>query len=193
MAGPTVEGFSVTHAAILDGATNAYTVAPTVGDIYGVRSGSLDVDTDSYDNTGDDSILSTWSWFNFATLSIQSGYIPFELIQTLTGASITSSGTAPADFYSIPLWNESSLNQPVRPVLVRVPSKDQAGTPRVLDFVLFRVQFEPITFDGPNYKDGLLLNYSGKCLMSDKDETGTTLGTGKRAIGRIISRPTAGT
>lgn len=187
MSSPTVEGFSVSHAAILNGSVKAENAAAELSDIYGVRSGSLDVDTDSYDNTGDNSILSTWSWFNFATLSVQAGYIPFDLIQTLTGATITSSGTGPNDFYSLPLWNEASLNQITRPVLVRVPSKTSAGTTRTLDFVLFKVQFEPITFDGPNYKDGLLINYSGKCLMSSTDESGAALAD--RAIGRIISRP----
>ena len=183
----TVEGFSVTHAAILTGSTPAENQASQLTDIYGIRSGTIEVDTDSYDNTGDDSILSTWSWFNFATISIQAGYVPFNLISTLTGATITSSGAGAAAYYSIPLWNTDSLNQPTRPVLVRVPAKDSDGATRTIDFCLFKVQFAPITFDGPTYKDGLLLNYSGKALMSDKDEAGNTLSD--HAIGRIINRP----
>ena len=78
MATPTtiIEGFSLSHAAILDG-----TVAATeVADIYGIREGTLDVSTDSYDNTGDDQVLSTWNWINYATLSITSGFIPFDLL-----------------------------------------------------------------------------------------------------------------
>ena len=182
MAGPTVEGFSVSHAAILDGTTGA-----DLADIYGVREGSLEVDTDSYDNTGDDNVLSSWSWFNFATLSIQAGYIPFEMVQRLTGATITSSGTSPNDYYQIPLWNTASLNQPPKPVVIRVPSKDSGGNSRTLDFVLYKVQFEPISFDGPSYKDGLLLNYSGKVLMSSLNEVGGALSD--PSIGRIVSRP----
>jgi hypothetical protein len=178
----TFEGFSVSHAAILDGSTGAETA-----DIYGVREGSIEVDTDSFDNTGDDTILSTWSWFNFATLSITSGFIPFDVIALLTGNTITSSGTGLATQYEMPLWNEKSLNVPPRPVLIRVPSKDEDGNARNLDFILYKVQFEPISFDGPSYKDGLVLNYAGKALMSEKDEKGVALAGGDRAIGRLLN------
>ena len=184
-----VEGFSLSHAAILDGTTGAEAVN---GDIYGIREGSLEPDTDSYDNQGDDAILSSWFWFNFATITITAGYIPLDLIGLLTGQTITSSGASPNDYFSTPLWSDSSLNQPTRPMLVRVPSKDSAGAVRTLDFVLYKVQFEPFSFDGPSYKDGMLLNYSGKALPSTVDEKGATLttaGGAPRSIGRIVSRP----
>lgn len=174
----------MSHAAILDGTTGA-----ELADIYGVRSGSLDLDTSSFDNTGDDAVLSTWTWFNYATLTIDSGFIPFSLISTLTGAPLTSSGTAPDDYWSMTLWDEDALNTIARPVLIRVPSKDSTGAIRSLDFILYKVQFDPIKFTGPQYKDGLVLNYSGKALISDKDEVGADLS--KRAIGRLISRPRA--
>lgn len=179
---PIVEGFSLSHAAILNGSTGA-----EAADIYGVREASLDIDTDSFDNTGDDTILSTWSWFNFATISVQGGYIPFDLVALLSGAVLTSSGVAPADYYNLPLWNINSLNQPTRPMLIRVPSKTSAGAVRNLDFVLYKVQFDPISFDGPSYKNGLVINYSGKALMSTLDEKGAALS--EASIGRIISRP----
>jgi len=72
-------------------------------------------------------------------------------------------------------------------MLIRVPAKDKNGNIRTLDFVLYRVQFGPFSFDGPSYKSGLLLNYTGRAVMADKDETGTTLT--RRAIGRVINRP----
>jgi len=115
------------------------------------------------------------------------GLLVDSTIALLSGATITSSGTAPNDFYSMPLWNESSLNQPTKPVLIRIPSKDSAGVVRTLDFVLFKVQFEPINFDGPSYKNGLLLNYAGRALLSSVDEKGTALP--EKAIGRLVSRP----
>jgi len=191
MASPIVEGFSLSHAAILDGTTGAEAVD---GDIYGVRSGSIELDTDSYDNTGDDAILSTWYWFNKATLTVQSGYVPFRTIALMSNSTVTSSGTAPNDFYNLPLWEQRSLNVPPRPVLIRVPSKDKDGVVRTLDFVLYKVQFQPFTFDGPTYKDGLLLNYTGTALMSDKDEKGgavldSVTGQPSKQIGRLVSRP----
>lgn len=194
MATPIVEGFSLSHAAILDGTTGAEEVD---GDIYGIRSGSIELDTDSYDNTGDDAVLSTWYWFNKATLTIQSGYIPFKTIALLTGsdvASTTSGSGSNNQVYSMSLWEDRQQNVQPRPVLIRVPSKDKDGVLRTLDFVLFKVQFQPISFDGPTYKDGLLVNYTGTALMSDKDETGADVldsvtGAKTRAIGRLVSRP----
>lgn len=201
MATQIYEGFSLSHAAILNGTDG---VEEPWGDIYGVREGSIEVDTDSYDNTGDDAVLSSWFWFNFATVSITAGYVPFPLIASLSGQTVTSStggevdpGNASYDpeTHSLALWNESSLNQPTRPMMIRVPSKDSDGNIRVMDFVLYKVQFEPFGFDGPTYKDGLLLNYSGKCLMSEKDEKGADLPfkadgvTIEKSIGRLINRP----
>ena len=184
MTSTTVEGFSLTHAAILDGATGAEEVD---GDIYGVRTGTIAVDTGNYDNTGDDAVLSSWFWFNFATLTVQAGYVPFSTIALLSGSAITSSGADPDDYFSLPLWEEASLNQPPRPVLIRVPSKDKDGLIRTLDFVLYRVNFGPFNFDGPAYKSGLLLNYTGRAVMSSKDEAGNDLP--QRAIGRLVNRP----
>ena len=184
MPAPTVEGFSLSHAAILNGTTGA-----ELADIYGIREGTLEVDTDSFDNTGDDSVLSSWQWFNFATVTVQSGFLSLDMLALLSGSTITSSGTAPDDHYSIPLWSEKSLNTPSRPMLIRIPSKDTTGATRNLDVVLYKVQFGPISFDGPSYKNGLVVSYSGKAVMSDKDEKGVALSD--RAIGRLVSSPRA--
>jgi hypothetical protein len=186
-----VEGFSITHAAILDGTTGA---EATNGDIYGVRDGSVDVDSDSYDNTGDDAVLSSWYWLNFANISVQAGYVPLDLLALLSGETLQSSGSGSNDYYWLPMWTNDSMNQAPRPMFVRMPSKDSGGVPRTLDFVFYKVQFAPFNFDGPSYKDGLLLNYSGRALLSDKDEKGANLlksGVPYRAVGRIISRPPA--
>jgi len=180
MSNSIIEGFSISHAAILDGETGAEDA-----DIYGVRDGSLAVDSGSFDNTGDDSVLSTWLWFNFATVTITAGYISFDVVALLQGGDVTSSGSAPDDYYSVSLWDEESLNQPPRPLLIRVPAKDSLGVARVLDIILYRVQFDPIKFTGPQYKNGLTADFGGKALMSSVDETGETLA--KRAPGRLIS------
>lgn len=186
MTDKVVEGFSLTHAAILDGTTGAEEVN---GDIYGVRTGTIAADTGSYDNTGDDAVLSSWYWFNFATITVQAGYVPFDTIALLAGSTITSSGSGASDYYWLPLWEEASLNQPPRPMLIRVPAKDKLGVARTLDFVLYRVTFGPFSFDGPSYKSGLLLNYSGRATLSTVDEKGASLGEGRRAIGRLLNRP----
>jgi hypothetical protein len=178
------EGFSVSHAAILNGSTGAEEVD---GDIYGVRTASLEANTGNYDNTGDDFVLSSWFWIDNATLTVESGYVPFKTMALLSGATVTSSGSAPNDTYSLPLWDETSVNQPTRPVLIRVPSKDSNGLARTMDFILYKVIFAPFSFTGPSYKEGLLLSYSGRAVLSAFDEKGTPLA--KRAIGRIINKP----
>jgi hypothetical protein len=182
MVSPIVEGFSLSHAAILNGTTGA---EEATGDIYGIREGSLEVDTDNYDNTGDDSVLSSWQWFNFATVTVQSGYISFDLYALLSGVTLTTSGSGSAMSVNAPLWNEASLNQPTRPMLIRVPSKSSTGTVRKFDIVLYKVQFAPITFEGPSYKEGMLVSYSGKAVMSSVDEKAAALSD--RAIGRLVS------
>lgn len=187
MSQPTVEGFSLSHAAILDGSTG---VEEVNGDIYGVDEASLDPDSDSFDNTGDDTVLSTWSWLNFATVNVRGGYVPFQLLSLLTGETLTSSGADPDDHLSIELWTDRAFNQPPRPMLIRIPARDSAGAVRTLEFVLYKVQFDPITFDGPTYKDGLKVNYTGRALLSDNDETGSDLG-GYKAVGRLVSKPSS--
>lgn len=184
-----VEGFSLTHAQILDGRTAAEDVLTDggYGDFYGVRTGTIAADTGSYDNTGDDFVLSSWYWINFATVTVQAGYVSFDTISLLAGTPITSSGTDPNDYYSLPLWQDNSVNQSPKPMLIRLPAKDKDGNIRNLDFILYRVQFGPFSFDGPSYKNGLLVNYTGRAVLSDRDEMGNTLA--RKAIGRLLNRP----
>lgn len=191
MAGFRAEGFSISHAAILNGTTG---VEETFGDIYGVRSGSLELDQDSYDNTGDDTILSTWNWGNKVNVTVQGGYIPFETIALISGSSLSSSGAGASKVVSLPLWEQRQMNTAPRPMLIRVPSKDSDGNVRNLDFILYKVQFQPFSFDGPSYKEGLLLNYNGSALFSDTDEAGNAVldsvtGQPTKQIGRLISLP----
>ena len=95
--------------------------------------------------------------------------------------------TSAADLHSVPLWTQKSLNQPTFPMVLTLPSKDASGSLRDVHIGLYRVQFKPFSFQGPAYKEGLMLNYSGKALMADTDEQGNKLA--EDAIGRIISVP----
>lgn len=182
MPSPIVEAFSISHAAILNGTTGA-----DLADIFGVREGTVEIDSDSYSNTGDDSILSVWNWFNLATVTVTSGFLGYDMLSLVTGDTITSSGTSPNDYWNIPLWSQTSLNQPTRPILLRCPSKDSAGNARSLDFVLYKCQFGSISFDGPSYKNGLSVSWTAQALMSTVDEKGATLTN--PSVGRLVSRP----
>jgi hypothetical protein len=180
-----IEAFSLSHAAILDGTTGLEEVD---GDIYGVNNGSLTPDTDSFENEGDDQVMSTWSWLNFADVEVQAGYLPFKLISLMTGEPMTSSGVAPNDFYEIELWTDRSFNVARRPMFLRMPAKWADGSVRELEGVLYSVSFAPITFDGPAYKEGLKVNYAGQALLSSKTEDGTDLVTYK-AVARFRDIP----
>jgi hypothetical protein len=187
---PIFEGFSVSHVSILDGATTAEDAALTLGtDVYGVRSAALTPDSATFDNEGDDAILSTWYWFNFATLDVVSGYISLPVLAALTGRPISSSGAGANVKYDFDLYHEDMFNVSRRPVLVRIPSKDASGNVRRLDFVVYSMQFGPFTFNGPAYKAGLEVTYTGRALSSIHDETGTPFSDGKKRVGRMISGP----
>lgn len=295
----TVEGFSLSHAQILDGTETFEEALDRTDlegwDIYGVNEASLDPDTDSYVNEGDDVELSVWNWLKGANLTVQAGYISFPLLENLTGETVTESGgtsevqtltatgpptagsftatfdgqpatvpynataaqlktllaglsnldadqvtvtggplpgtplvvtfdlafgdvpalvinntgltggtvavstTTPgtggqdATTYSMPLWTERSFNVAPRPMLIVVPSRDSLGAVRSFVFGLARVQFAPVTFDGPKYKDGLKVNYAGRALLSGLDETGGpwTDSPGVKRVGVMLSRPAA--
>lgn len=97
---PIVEGFSLTHAQICDGTTtfiDALVQSVSQGlDIYGVNEASLEPDSDSYENQGDDTTLSRWNWMNFATLTVQGGYLSMPLLENLQGTPIEEiEGTVP--------------------------------------------------------------------------------------------------
>lgn len=186
---PIVEGFSISHAQILDGETSfvdALTDSVSEGlDVYGVNDGSLDPDTDNYDNEGDDTVLSRWNWLNNASVEVQAGYVSFPLLEKLTGRTVKESGEDDDKQFEIDLWHEDSFNMPPKPLMLVCPSRDQNGTTRNLIIGLYKVSFDPLTFDGPSYKDGLKANYNGTALLSGSDELGESI-QGKQ-VGKLIS------
>ncbi len=191
-AGTPFEGFSLSHAAILSGTTGAEGAS-----VYGVRNGTISTDQGNFENTGDDVVLSEHFWINFANVTIEEGFIPFSTIATITGTTVTSSGIAGADYYAIPLWTLSSMNQVTQPLAIRVPAKDAGGQIRTLDFILYRVQFQPFNFTGPSYKTGLSCSIAGRALFSTVNEIGGLLpvsyggssATAGMSIGRLVSLP----
>ena len=118
-----VEAFSLSHVQILDGATafaDVTTGSNAWGDVYGVNDASLDPDTDSYDNEGDDVVRSTWNWLNKAEIAVQAGYVSFALIANMTGRTISSTGSGDSIVYGIDLWHEDDFNVPRKPMIIRV-------------------------------------------------------------------------
>lgn len=184
-AGTPFEGFSLSHAAILSGTTGA-----EVSTIYGVRNGTISTDQGNFENTGDDIVLSEHFWINFANVTIEEGFIPFSTIALITGTTVSSSGASPNDYYALPLWTLNSMNQPTQPLAIRVPAKDAGGQIKTLDFVLYRVQFQPFNFTGPSYKTGLSVSIAGRALFSTTNEIGVALPSSyPQSIGRLVAWP----
>lgn len=82
----TIEGFSITHAALID--KNAPANLREI-DMYAVRTASLAPDLGNVDNTGDDGVLSTWNWFNFATFNLVQGYLSLDQYARMSGTEVT--------------------------------------------------------------------------------------------------------
>ena len=190
-----VEGFSLSHAQILDGTEtfeNAVTRtnATTDGwDIYGVREASLDADDDDWANEGDDDTLSRWQWLNFVEVEVQSGYFGFKTYERITGRTTTTTSTGAATIYRADLWHEADNNLPSFPMLLKMPSRDARGSVRSLLIGLYRFQPGPVSFDGPQYKEGFTVSYTGTGVKSLYAETGTAFSDGKKRCAAIISMP----
>jgi hypothetical protein len=186
-----VEGFSLSHAQVMDGSTTftAAHLATTVGeglDIYGVNDSSITPNADKFDNEGDDAVLSTWNWVTNADLAIKAGYLSFKLIETITRQATGSSTIAGKQVWFQDLWHEDSMNVAARPCLLRMPSRDDNGQVGNLVLGLYRLDFKPITFDGPRYRDGLKVNYDATANQSNVDELGNPFPDGKKRFGKIL-------
>jgi hypothetical protein len=178
------EAFSVSHVGILNGTTSFTDAVNTMGDIYGVRTASIEADMGEFDNAGDDALLSNWQWFNKGTLNVVAGYISFDLLNTMTSEAIGSSAAGSSVAYYFPLWSTSQMNIAPKPVIVKCPAKDADGTVRQLILGLYKVQFGPMRIEGPAYKEGLAVSFSGAILKSAIDEVGNALAV--QAAGRIL-------
>jgi hypothetical protein len=97
---PVVEAFSIEHAQICDGISSFLTSLATMAavglDIYGVSDASLAADTGNFENPGDDKTLSRWNWINFATVTVQGGYLSFPLYASLSGQGFATTSIAAA-------------------------------------------------------------------------------------------------
>lgn len=135
------------------------------------------------------------------TFDVPAGDVPvMTKAHTFTGGSTpdlavttTTPGTGggAATTYSTPLWTDRSFNVAPKPMIIVVPSRDSRGAPRSLVFGLARVQFRPIAFEGPSYKEGLKINYAGRAQLSLYDETGSAWADDPTVarVGVLLSRP----
>jgi hypothetical protein len=175
-----VEGFSITHAGVL-----LPGVDPSQGTLYGVRSAQIAPQWVTTVSQLDDQVVSVWNAPGSVQATIQAGFMPWDVLAALAGTTVSSSGAAPADYYSLPLFRQHVTGQ--LPLILRASGKDAAGNQRAIQFLAYAAQFGPVTFDGPVYKNGLTASYTVTLLLSSADETGQALPD--RAYGRVMSLP----
>lgn len=174
------EGFSITYAGILPPGQD-----PSQGTIFGVRSAQISPQWITTATSMDDQVIAVWNAPGAVQVAIQGGFMPWDVLAVLAGTAVSSSGAAPADYYSLPLFRQAVTGQ--FPLVLRASGKDAAGNLRVIQFLAYAAQFGPLTFDGPIYKNGLAVSYTATLLLSDADETGQQLPD--RAYGRVMSMP----
>lgn len=193
MSTPTkiIEAFSISHAAILTGTLDIGSAGAeeTYGDIPGVDTGTVTTTVGTYKNTGDDVVKSVWKYIEDAELSIRGGYISFDLMNLLTGAAISSSGSGDNLRWDLPFWEKKWNNLAPKPVLIKCPSKDSNGVVRDFYIVLYKVYFGDFSIEGIGYKDGIKISYNGTAVMSSVNEAGVTLA--RESIGRFVSMKAA--
>lgn len=190
-----VEGFSLSHVQILDGTEtfrNALHRTDTTDggwDVYGVREASMDVDDDDWSNEGDDDALSRWQWLNYVELEVVSGYFGFKTYERLTGRPTTVSGSGTATSYRADLWHELDSNLPPVPLLLKLPARDATGAVHDLVIGIYRFTPGPMQFEGPEYKEGLSVTYSGSAVKSSLDERGRYFPDGRKRCAVLLSMP----
>ena len=179
-----ISSFSLSHVGILNGSTSAETA-----DLYGANDSSLELDSDIYERTGDDKVLSTARWITKGTLTVGTTYIPLPMVEALYGTPVVSATKDTKTSYTVQLWTEKGMNVAPRPVVLLAPGEDEDGVPMDIKIVLYKVKFGPMSFSQSlAYKEGLAVSFEGDALLSDKDELGAafTDGLGAR-IGKIIA------
>lgn len=179
--GPAVfEGFSLDRAAMLDGSTGAED-----GQLYGAQSITLTPDVTASEMIADDDQIGLWFSLNKAVLQVTAGFLPFSVLAAMQGVSVSSFGSSPDDYYGLPMITQYGLNRKSVPVAFRMASRNDYGATRSLVVVLYAVQIGQIEFTGMQYKNGLVVSYTGTVTYSSTDEAGNALAI--EEIGRIVS------
>lgn len=181
------EWFSIRDAYVLDGVETFRTAAANLADdtyrIFGCDDASLDAQMGTYENRGDGDVQSIWDWLDWVDVQIREGFFSFKLASTITGDTVSSSGTTE---WGIDLWHEDSIAAGPKPVVLRGYARDKNGLEKLGLLGLYKVQFKQIAFTGPAQNDGLKVNWTGRALRSDVDEVGAAHADGKRRVGKML-------
>lgn len=160
-----LEGFSISHAAILDGETTAEEAAKR--DFYGVQSASVSANEESFEEVSNDIVIGSWNSISSINIEVSSGFMSLSIFDRFSFEDKKP--------LSLDLWNPSAINPAHVPILFRIPSRNQNGVYFNFDIVLFNVKLKPYSLDSLSYKEGLKVSYKGQAFLSDVDEVGNVL------------------
>ncbi len=175
------EGFSLSRVGVL-GVTGTEQVP-----LSAAQAVTLVPDVTSSALLMDDELNGVWYSMTKASLTVTNGFMNWNALSQIAGTPVSSTGTAPNDYFGLPLWTQYQHNKPSFPMAFRATAKNTVSSPRTLEFILYKVQLAVLDFTGTVYKGGLGVSYSGTVLLSSVDEAGNNLA--QQEFGRIITMP----
>lgn len=174
-----VEGFSISEAVLLDPDTG---LPLEDGLLYGVKSGEITPEIDSWDDVSNDTYVDAWSEVKYLNVSISMSHLPVRALSLMTGSELDIPDITQ---YQMELFERSWGGQSFHPMKITIPARDADGNNRVLYYLLYRVKFYDFDFMEASYKEGLPINFQGKAFISSVDEAGAALS--QPSFGRLIS------
>ena len=109
-------------------------------DIFGVVSAVGDPDRDEIEVKGDDEVKGIFTMGLKETITIESNALSFDVIQAITGNSVSSSATGS----EIALGTDSEMNPPIVEVQAYTIARSADGTSSVIKKTWFKVQLGKI-------------------------------------------------
>lgn len=175
-----IEGFSIKSAAPLN---SDGTVSDTK--FFGVRSGEIKADIETWEDKSMDRVIDTWSEVQSIDITLEMGYLPLGVLQKVAGEPSLTTTTLGHIAHEMELFSDSWGRQAPSAIRLEVPARDHLGNSRTLYYVLYKVKFLEFDFMSPKFKQGTSVTMKGKSLISSTDELGIELET--PSYGRLIA------
>lgn len=148
--------------------------AGTTYDIFGVVAASGDPDRDEIEVKGDDEVKGIFTMGLKESITIESNALPFDVIQAITGNSVSSSASGS----EVALGTDSETNPPIVEVQAFTTARSADGTASVIKKVWHKVQLGKIKVEQSGENE-FKFSAEGIAYPTSTDVTGAAL-TNKR-------------
>lgn len=146
--------------------------AGTTYDIFGVVSAVGDPDRDEIEVKGDDEVKGIFTMGLKETISIESNAVHFDVIQAITGNSVSSSATGS----EVALGTDSEMNPPIVEVQAFTTARSADGTASVIKKIWHKVQLGKIKVEQAGENE-FKFSAEGTAYPTSSDVTGAALGS----------------